>query len=473
MSEITEDSTQKRSGEYDHYQIISTIGKGSYGVVQKAYDLKNNRYVALKSIEIQNDWINILSEINFVVDINHDAVVQYYNWFIRDNKIYIAMEYCECGSVLDIIDVLGHGLNEKQISAIMYFVVHSIDYLHQNNKIHRDIKCANLLITSEGMVKLCDFGVSAQLDGKLNKATTLVGSPYWMSPEVVSITGTDGYTNKVDIWSIGITAMECFYRRPPNHDIPPMQYVVKLKKMGAPSPPDNSSPEFKDFIKKCLTVNVDERASSRELVSHPFLNRDSKEGHKATVKELVDIYLAKKAQMEESCEEESVEEDIEEEEDSEIDQNTVNKIINTFLPNQSIETKEDNCGTVIQTRSTDQESGTMIVTSEQASDQSGTMIITKDDNAKKIANYEPVYEEPSPPQHTMSNSNKLRNLSAENLMYVLRMYRSDCIQKIGENNCIKSKLIKEYDAFRTQIIETLRGKGQNVTDDYSVISDFD
>ena len=167
------------------------------------------------------------------------------------------------------------------------------------------------------------------------------------------------------------------------------------------------------------------------------------------------------------------EEEEKEEEDGDLDQDAINTIISTFLPNQDVGTTGGNCGTVITTPAANNESGTLIVTPDQPVDQSGTMIITKDNGARRIGNYEPVYEDSSPALRPATKTNKLQNLSIENLYYVLNQYKSDCIRRIWAKNCVESKLRKEYDAFRAQIIDTLRAKGQDVSDDYNVIPELE
>ncbi len=116
------------------------------------------------------------------------------------------MEYCGGGSLQDIYQVTGP-LNEQQISYMSKETLKGLQYLHSMNKMHRDIKGANILLTDVGDVKLADFGVSAQITATINKRRSFIGTPYWMAPEVAAVERKGGYNQLCDIWACGITAI--------------------------------------------------------------------------------------------------------------------------------------------------------------------------------------------------------------------------------------------------------------------------
>ena len=122
------------------------------------------------------------------------------------------MEYCNAGSVADVIKITGRTLNEVEIASICHAVLRGLEYLHDTKKIHRDVKADNILLDHLGNAKLADFGVSAQLINTYSKKKTLTGTPYWMSPEVLA---QSDYNKKADIWSLGITAIEMAEGDPP------------------------------------------------------------------------------------------------------------------------------------------------------------------------------------------------------------------------------------------------------------------
>ncbi|KII61455.1 Serine/threonine-protein kinase 25 [Thelohanellus kitauei] len=126
-----------------------------------------------------------------------------------------------------------------------------LNYLHMNMKIHRDIKCANILLSDIGDVKLADFGVAGHLTATCNKRSTFVGTPYWMAPEVIK---EEEYGTNVDIWSLGISAIEMVDTEPPHYDKHPMQSLLLIAKNNPPAPKNTKiSDAFKEFIALCLT----------------------------------------------------------------------------------------------------------------------------------------------------------------------------------------------------------------------------
>ena len=143
-------------------------------------------------------------------------IVRFYGAYIKDTDFWLVLEYCNAGSVQDIIKMTNRTLTELQIAAVCYAVLKGLEYLHDTRKIHRDIKAGNILLDRHGNAKLADFGVSTQLMETYSKKRTTAGTPHWMSPEVLL---KSEYNKKKDIWSLGITAIEMAEGDPPYSDI--------------------------------------------------------------------------------------------------------------------------------------------------------------------------------------------------------------------------------------------------------------
>lgn len=180
------------------------------------------------------------------------------------------MEYCGAGSVSDIMRLRKKTLTEDEISTILSDTLKGLEYLHLRRKIHRDIKAGNILLNSEGHAKLADFGVAGQLTDTMAKRNTVIGTPFWMAPEVIE---EIGYDCVADIWSLGITALEMAEGKPPYGDIHPMRAIFMIPTKPPPSfrEIDRWSPEFVDFVSLCLVKNPEERATASSLLHHDFI----------------------------------------------------------------------------------------------------------------------------------------------------------------------------------------------------------
>ncbi|KAJ1506765.1 putative protein serine/threonine kinase [Coelomomyces lativittatus] len=149
-------------------------------------------------------------------------------------------------------------------------------FLHECGKLHRDIKCGNILLTEHGQVRLADFGVSTQITRTFSKRQTFIGTPYWMAPEVITAEQqSTHYDYKADIWSLGITAIEMAECGPPMFDMHPMRVLFTIPKANPPTlrNPDAST-EFQDFVRLCLQKDPDLRPSANDLLKHPFLAKE-------------------------------------------------------------------------------------------------------------------------------------------------------------------------------------------------------
>ncbi|KAF2076337.1 hypothetical protein CYY_002343 [Polysphondylium violaceum] len=256
------------------FDLLECLGRGSFGSVFKAVHKRTGYIVAVKLVPVNEDFQEILKEINIMKQCRSKYVVQYFGNYFKDETCWIIMEYCALGSVSDMMNVTNRILNEEQIALVCYSVLKGLYYLHKNSKIHRDIKPGNILVTLSGECKLADFGVSGQLSERTRKRNTVIGTPFFLAPEVIQEVG---YDNKADIWALGISAIEMAEFHPPYHDLHPMRVLFMIPTAPSPTLKDSTwSPEFSDFIRLCLAKEQSQRPSAKELLKHPFFEKKVK-----------------------------------------------------------------------------------------------------------------------------------------------------------------------------------------------------
>jgi len=256
------------------FDLLEEIAVGSYGHVYKAIYKPSDEIVALKIIALEEDdtFEEMMIEIQVLEKcVDNSNIVRYFGSWKKGEELFIAMELCEGGSANDLYQILERPLSEPQIAWITQETLKGLDYLHGKGIIHRDIKAANILLTSGGGVKLTDFGVSAQMENPQDKRRTFIGTPYWIAPEVVN-TVIAPYDEKCDVWSLGITCIELAELQPPLHEIAPMTAVMQIPKNPPPTLQCASqwSPEFNDFLRECFIKDPNKRKSCKELLQHPF-----------------------------------------------------------------------------------------------------------------------------------------------------------------------------------------------------------
>ncbi|KAL0904969.1 hypothetical protein M5K25_027136 [Dendrobium thyrsiflorum] len=258
---------------YDKYKLGDEIGKGAYGRVYKGLDLKNGDFVAIKQVSLENipqeDLNIIMQEIDLLKNLNHKNIVKYLGSLKTKTHLHIILEYVENGSLANIIKPSNFGpFPETLVPVYISQVLEGLVYLHEQGVIHRDIKGANILTTKEGLVKLADFGVATKLNEADLNTHSVVGTPYWMAPEVIEMSGVCAAS---DIWSVGCTVLELLTCVPPYYDLQPMPALFRIVQDPHPPIPEGLSADLTDFLWQCFKKDAMQRPDAKTLLQHPWI----------------------------------------------------------------------------------------------------------------------------------------------------------------------------------------------------------
>ncbi|KAF8106028.1 hypothetical protein N665_0148s0016 [Sinapis alba] len=251
------------------------LGRGSFGSVYEGIS-GDGDFFAVKEVSLieqgsraQECIQQLEREIALLSQLQHQNIVRYRGTAKDGSNLYIFLELVSQGSLLKLYQK--YQLRDSVVSTYTRQILDGLKYLHGEGFIHRDIKCANILVDASGAVKLADFGLAKV--SKLNDIKSCRGTPFWMAPEVIDLKRTDGYGSSADIWSLGCTVLEMLTRMIPYSDLEPFQALYKIGKGELPDIPDTLSLDARDFIIKCLRVNPEERPTAAELLNHPFVKR--------------------------------------------------------------------------------------------------------------------------------------------------------------------------------------------------------
>ncbi|OMJ25901.1 Serine/threonine-protein kinase SMU1 [Smittium culicis] len=254
------------------YKYFVKIGQGASGGVYTAQPVNSKDIVAIKqmNLETQPKKDLIINEILVMKESRHKNIVNFIDSFLHEGFLWVVMEYMEGGCLTDL--VASNLMSERQIATVCRETLEGLKHLHNKGVIHRDIKSDNVLLSMNGDIKLTDFGFCARISDQFDKRVTMVGTPYWMAPEVVT---RKEYGPKVDVWSLGIMAIEMIEGEPPYLNENPLRALYLIATNGSPEihNPQQLSPIFLDFLNLTLTVNANARPSSAQILEHPFISK--------------------------------------------------------------------------------------------------------------------------------------------------------------------------------------------------------
>lgn len=263
------------------------IGAGSFGKVYLGMDASNGLLMAVKQVELptgslpnqerKKSMLNALErEIELLKNLQHENIVQYLYSSVDDEYLNIFLEYVPGGSVATLLRNYG-AFEETLVKNFVRQILFGLNYLHERDIIHRDIKGANILVDNKGGVKISDFGISKKVNDNLlaNKLHrfSLQGSVFWMAPEVVK---QSGHTLKADIWSVGCLVVEMLTGEHPWAQLTQMQAIFKIGSSAKPAMPSDISAEAADFLAKTFELDQHARPSAQELSQHSFVSVSGK-----------------------------------------------------------------------------------------------------------------------------------------------------------------------------------------------------
>jgi mitogen-activated protein kinase kinase kinase 1 len=268
------------NGEFKYrikcWQKGDFLGRGSFGTVYEGFT-DGGFFFAVKEVSLldqgsqgKQSIFQLEQEISLLSQFEHENIVRYFGTDKDDSKLYIFLELVTKGSLANLYQK--YNLRDSQVSVYTRQILSGLNYLHCRNVVHRDIKCANILVDASGSVKLADFGLAKAT--KLNDIKSSKGTAFWMAPEVVN-RKNQGYGLAADIWSLGCTVLEMLTRKIPYSHLEGMQALFRIGKGELPLIPTSLSIDAQDFILQCLQVNPDNRPTPAQLLDHPFVKLSS------------------------------------------------------------------------------------------------------------------------------------------------------------------------------------------------------
>ncbi|KAF7338272.1 STE11-like protein [Mycena venus] len=268
------------------------IGAGSFGKVYLGMDASTGLLMAVKQVELptgsapnQERKKSMLSalerEIELLKDLQHENIVQYLYSSLDDDYLNIFLEYVPGGSVTALLRNYG-AFEEPLVKNFVRQILEGLNYLHERDIIHRDIKGANILVDNKGGIKISDFGISKKVEdgmgaGNRMHRPSLQGSVFWMAPEVVK---QSGHTRKADIWSVGCLVVEMLTGEHPWATLTQMQAIFKIGSSAKPAIPSDISNDAQDFLLRTFELDQEARPSAAELLQHPWVCKKPVAGKK-------------------------------------------------------------------------------------------------------------------------------------------------------------------------------------------------
>ncbi|KDP28732.1 hypothetical protein JCGZ_14503 [Jatropha curcas] len=265
---------QKKQWSLQDFEIGKPLGKGKFGRVYLAREVKSKYIVALKIIfkeQIEKYKIQhqLQREMQIQTSLHHPNILRLYGWFHDNERIFLILEYAHRGELYRELKKKGY-LSEKQAATYIASLTNALAYCHEKDVIHRDIKPENLLLDHEGRLKIADFGWSVQ---SRSKRHTMCGTLDYLAPEMVE---NKAHDYAVDNWTLGILCYEFLYGAPPfeaESQRDTFRRIMKID-LSFPSEPPVSA-EAKNLISRLLVKDSSKRLSLQKIMEHPWIIKNA------------------------------------------------------------------------------------------------------------------------------------------------------------------------------------------------------
>lgn len=315
MQQAVADRAERAGVDPPPYEFLELIGKGTYGRVYKSTSLRSptQEVVAVKIIEVDKpdyeatfegrddtiqNFTKEISALQRLKDSNAKNITMIHEAFTFHSQLWLVSEYCHGGSVTTLLKACpDRRMDESFIIPLARELAVALKFIHDADIVHRDIKCANVLVMEDGTLRLADFGVAGIFETNVSKRQTIIGTPHWMPLELVQELGNESgdiqYGTEVDCWAYGCAVYEMATGHGPNNRVRPMELANALRqsapKLEAGGPYSDRLREFVDF---CLQINPQARPTAKQILEHPFLANTYKSHPTKSLQTLVKQFYA-------------------------------------------------------------------------------------------------------------------------------------------------------------------------------------
>ena len=262
------------------YKILKLLGEGSFGKAYLCENLSDNSHCVIKQIPLdgldEQEKKETYNEVLILKKVNHSNIIKFIDVFKKSkpiNTLNIVTEYADDGDLNQKIEKLRQKkspLTEKEIINYLIQICLALNHIHKKKIIHRDIKSGNIFLTKGGLVKLGDFGISKGFKNTWEKAKSKVGTPYYLSPEIIN---SKPYDSKSDIWALGVLLYEMMtFKMPFNaNSLPALS--LKILRGIYQCPSSYYSKDLINLVKQCLTIEPKRRPSAEMILKMNFIKQ--------------------------------------------------------------------------------------------------------------------------------------------------------------------------------------------------------